>query len=77
MPPQEVFLKDWMRRKLVYKHKHQPKIHVWGGILKQDATQLVMYNSIMNATKYGDILSASFQSFKRAILKVIIPLSRQ
>ena len=51
-----------MRRKLAYKHKHQPKIHVWGGILKQGATQLVMFNSIMNATKYGDILSASYLS---------------
>ena len=54
-----MFLEDWMRIKLAYKHKHQPKIHVWGDILKQGATQLVMFNRIMTATMYGDILSAS------------------
>ena len=54
------FWKKKMPRKLKQKHKHQPKIHVWGDILKQGATKLAMFNSIMNATKYGDILSASF-----------------
>lgn len=34
-----------------------------GGISKQEATQLVMFNGIMNATMYGDVLSASFLPF--------------
>ena len=61
------FWKYKMPRKLKYMHKHQPKIHVWGGILKQGATQLVMFNSIMNATKYGDILSGSRELFWRSL----------
>ena len=53
-----------MPRRLKYRHKHPPKVHVWGGILKQGATQpLVMFCDIMNATKYGDILSASLVPF--------------
>ena len=37
-------------------------VHVWEGISKQGATQL-MFSGIMNATKYGDILSASLVPF--------------
>ena len=47
-------------RKLKYRHKHPPKIHVWGGFSKKGATCLVMFSGIMNATRYGDILTASF-----------------
>ena len=50
-------------RKLKYKHKHLPKIHVWAGISKRGATHFVMYSGIMTATKYGDILSASLVPF--------------
>ena len=57
------FWKIKMPRKLVYKHKHPPKIHVWGGIFKQGATQLLMFNGIMNVTMYGGILSASLLPF--------------
>ena len=46
-------------------HKHLPKIHIWGGISKGGATYLVMFTGIMNATKYGDILSASLHPFLR------------
>ena len=52
-------------RKLKYKHKHPPKIHVWGGISKQGATHLVMFGGIMTATRYGDIISASLVPFVR------------
>ena len=48
-----------MPRRLKYKHKCLPKIHVWGGISKEGATQLVMFSGKMNATKYGDIRLAS------------------
>ena len=50
-------------RILKYRPKHPLKIYVWGGILKQWATQLVIFSGIMNATKYGDILSASLLPF--------------
>ena len=46
-------------RKLKYKHKHPPKVHVWSEISKQGATQLVIFDGIMTATRYGDILKAS------------------
>ena len=49
--------------RMQYRHKHLHKFHVWGGISKQGATQLVMFSGIMNATKYGDILSASLVPF--------------
>ena len=57
------FRKKKMPRKLKYEHKHPPKVHVWEGISKEGATQLVIFTGIMNATKYGDILSVSFLPF--------------
>ena len=54
-----------MPRKLNYRHKHPPKVHVWAGISKNGATHIVMFSGIMNATKYGDILSASLVPFIR------------
>ena len=50
-------------QELKYRHKHNPKIHVWGGISKRGDTHLVMYQGIMTATKYGDILFASLIPF--------------
>ena len=52
-------------RKLKYKYKHPPKIPVWVGIAKRGATQLVMFEGIMTATRYGDILTASLVQFLR------------
>ena len=57
------FRKKKTPRKLKYKHKHPPKVHVWGGISKQGATQLVIFDGIMTATRYGDILKASLVPF--------------
>ena len=57
------FRKKKMPRKLKYRHKHPPKVHVWAGISKNGATHIVMFSGIMNATKYGDILSASLVPF--------------
>ena len=57
------FRKKKMPRKLKYRYKHPLKVHVWGGISKQGATQLVIFSGIMNATIYGDILSASLLPF--------------
>ena len=52
-----------MPRKLKYKHKHPPKIHVWAGISKRGATKIVMFRGIMMAIRYSDILSASLVPF--------------
>ena len=38
-------------RKLKYQHRHPPKVHVWGGISNQSATQLVIFDGIMTATR--------------------------
>ena len=59
------FRKKNAPRKLKYCHKHPPKSHIWGGISKGGATCLVMFTGIINATKYGDILSASLHTFLR------------
>ena len=40
-------------------------LYIWGGISKSGATCLVMFTGIMNATKYGDILSVSLLPFLR------------
>ena len=57
------FRKKNAPRKLKYKHKHPPKIHVWAGISKRGDTRLVMFQGILTATRYGDILSASLIPF--------------
>ena len=57
------FRKKNAPRKLKYRHKHPPKVHVWAGISKRGATCLVMFQGIMTATRYGDILTASLIPF--------------
>ena len=57
------FRKRGAPRKLKYGHKHPPKLHVWAGISRRGATNIVMFDSIMTATRYGDILSASLVPF--------------
>ena len=57
------FRKRGAPRKLKYRHKHPPKLHVWAGISRRGATNIVMFDGIMTATRYGDILSASLVPF--------------
>ena len=57
------FRKTGAPRKMKYRHKHPPKIHVWAGISKRGATKLIMFSGIMTATRYGDILSVSLVPF--------------
>ncbi len=57
------FRKKKTPRKLKYQHKHPPKVHVWAGISKEVATQILLFSGIMNATKYGDILAAALVPF--------------
>ena len=58
------FRKEEMPIKLKYKHKHPLKAHGVGRNFQTKATQLVIFTSIVNTTKYGDILSASLLPFK-------------
>ena len=57
------FQKKNTPRKLTYRHKHPIKVHVWAGYSKRGATRLVMFQGIMTATRYGDILTASLIPF--------------
>ena len=57
------FRKKNAPRKMKYRPKHPPKIYLWAGISKKGATRLVMFQGIMTATKYGDILTASLIPF--------------
>ena len=41
------------------------KVHVWGGISKRGATKIVIFQGIMTATVYGDILRSSLIPFIR------------
>ena len=50
------FRKKGQPRKLKYKHKHPLKIHVWAGISMQGATRIVMFDGILTATRYRNIL---------------------
>ena len=54
------FQKKTAPRKLKYRHKHPPNLHAWAGISKRGTT---MFQGIMTATRYGDILTASFIPF--------------
>ena len=57
------FRKRGAPRKLKYRHKHPPKLHVWARISRRGATNIVMFDGIMTAMRYGDILSASLVPF--------------
>ena len=45
------------------KPKHPPKVHVWAGISRRGATQIVIFSGIMTATRYVDILMAALLPF--------------
>lgn len=42
---------------------HPAKIHVWSGISKPGATQIILFNANMTATRYTSILEASLVLF--------------
>ena len=67
MPQEEVFQKekDPQKAEIQAQAPPPPKLHVWGGISKCGATQLVIFDGIMNATRYEDILKASLVPFIR------------
>ena len=57
------YRKKGSARKLKCKHKHPQKIHVWAGISKRGATQIVIFDGILTAVRYADILTSSLLPF--------------
>ena len=47
--------------------KHPVKVHVWGGISWRRKTDIVIFDSIMNADGYADILRESLLPFIRRV----------
>jgi len=51
------------------KPKHPLKVHVWGGISKHGPTELVIFEGIMDAVLYCQILETSLLPFIRNTLQ--------
>ena len=49
------------------KPKHPAKVHVWGGISKRGATNIVAFQANMTATQYTQILGAAFVPFATSV----------
>ena len=54
-------------RKLKPRPKHPLKVHVWGGISKRGATNLIIFSGTLIATKYTKILDAGLLPFTQAV----------
>ena len=48
--------------------KHPVKVHVWAGISKQGATGVCIFEGIMNADRYIEVLQQTLLPFLRAVL---------
>ena len=59
------FRKHHMPRLLKQRAKHPVKIHVWGGISKRGATNIIMFTGIMNAERLGRIFEVGLLPFVR------------
>ena len=59
------FRKHHMPRLLKQRAKHPVKLHVWGGISKRGATNIIMFTGIMNAERLGRIFEAGLLPFVR------------
>lgn len=57
------FRKEKQPRKLKQRPKHPAKLHIWGGISYQGATQIVMFQGTMDAVRYQLILERSLLPF--------------
>lgn len=57
------FRKIGQLRKLKPRPKHPHKVHIWGGISKRGATQIVIFTGILTATRFTEILSAGLLPF--------------
>lgn len=61
------FRKHRHPRKLKPRPKHPIKIHLWGGISKRGATNIVMFTGIMNAERLQTVLQARLLPFIREV----------
>ena len=57
------FRKIRQPRKLKPRPKHPAKLHIWGAISSRGAASVVMFTSIMDAIRFGEILDASLVPF--------------
>ena len=57
------FRKKGNPRKLKPKPKHPHKVHVWGGISKRGATQIVIFTGILTATRFCDVIDSGLLPF--------------
>ena len=48
---------------LFHRPKHPTKVHVWAGISVRGPTNIVIFDGIMTATCYGNIIQAAFIPF--------------
>ena len=53
--------------------KHPIKVHVWGGISKQGATQVCIFEGIMTAPLYCDILEKTLLPFIHEVSSTQLP----
>ena len=59
------FRRHHMPRLLKQRGKHPVKIHVWGGISKRGAANIIMFTGIMNAERLGRIFEVVLLPFVR------------
>ena len=59
------FRKSRQPRVLKQRAKHPVKVHIWGGISKRGATNIIMFTRIMNAERLRDIFQAGLLPFIR------------
>ena len=57
------YRKEGERPQLKPRAKHPTKVHVWAGISKKGATQVCVFEGIMNASLYCDILQETLIPF--------------
>ena len=59
------FRKQHMPRNLKQRPKHPLKVHIWGGISKRGATNVVIFTGIMNAERLATVFEAGLLPFIR------------
>ena len=55
--------KDWRANKKKAKPKHPLKVHVWAGISRHGATNICIFDGIMDAELYCSILETTLLLF--------------
>lgn len=59
------FRKQRMARNLKQRPKHPIKVHIWGGISKRGATDVVIFTGIMNAERLATVFESGLLPFLR------------